>query len=126
MNIPYRLDLLTITSITEETAKKPAIVFITARVHPGETPSSWVCQGIIDFLLSDDPAARVLRDSVIFKIVPMLNPDGVVRGNYRCSSLGYDLNRHWQSYVRANRIDELKRVVHYQISTPRLLPRKSC
>jgi len=27
----------------------------------------------------------------------MLNPDGVIYGNYRCSLLGYDLNRHWKS-----------------------------
>ena len=25
----------------------------------------------------------------------MLNPDGVIYGNYRCSLLGYDLNRKW-------------------------------
>ena len=25
----------------------------------------------------------------------MLNPDGVINGNYRCSLLGYDLNRVW-------------------------------
>ena len=28
-------------------------------------------------------------------IVPMLNPDGVYLGNYRCSLMGFDLNRHW-------------------------------
>lgn len=39
--------------------------------------------------------AKVLRDYVIFKIVPMLNPDGVVLGNYRSSLMGFDLNRHW-------------------------------
>ena len=27
--------------------------------------------------------------------VPMLNPDGVYLGNYRCSLMGFDLNRHW-------------------------------
>ncbi|XP_069837683.1 cytosolic carboxypeptidase 6-like [Dendropsophus ebraccatus] len=26
----------------------------------------------------------------------MLNPDGVYLGNYRCSLMGFDLNRHWQ------------------------------
>ena len=31
----------------------------------------------------------------MFKIVPMLNPDGVIHGNYRCSLLGVDLNRRW-------------------------------
>uniref|UniRef100_A0A8D0GWM9 AGBL carboxypeptidase 4 n=1 Tax=Sphenodon punctatus TaxID=8508 RepID=A0A8D0GWM9_SPHPU len=71
------------------------VVFITARVHPGETPSSFVCQGIIDFLVSSHPVAKVLRDHLVFKIVPMLNPDGVYLGNYRCSLMGFDLNRHW-------------------------------
>uniref|UniRef100_A0A674IUJ6 Peptidase M14 domain-containing protein n=1 Tax=Terrapene triunguis TaxID=2587831 RepID=A0A674IUJ6_9SAUR len=71
------------------------VVFITARVHPGETPSSFVCQGIIDFLVSQHPIAKVLRDHLVFKIAPMLNPDGVYLGNYRCSLMGFDLNRHW-------------------------------
>lgn len=39
--------------------------------------------GFIDFLVSQHPTAQVLRDHVIFKIVPMLNPDGVYLGNYR-------------------------------------------
>uniref|UniRef100_A0A7M4FPT7 AGBL carboxypeptidase 4 n=1 Tax=Crocodylus porosus TaxID=8502 RepID=A0A7M4FPT7_CROPO len=68
------------------------VVFITARVHPGETPSSFVCQGIIDFLVSQHPVAKVLRDHLVFKIAPMLNPDGVYLGNYR---YGFgDLKRH--------------------------------
>ncbi|GAA6079849.1 cytosolic carboxypeptidase 6, partial [Tachysurus ichikawai] len=37
----------------------------------------------IDFLVSQHPVAQVLRDHVVFKIVPMLNPDGVYLGNYR-------------------------------------------
>jgi murein tripeptide amidase MpaA len=27
----------------------------------------------------------------------MLNPDGVIVGNYRCSLTGLDLNRQWQN-----------------------------
>ena len=69
---------------------------ITARVHPGETPSSYVCQGFIEFLVSPHPVAKILRENVIFKIIPMLNPDGVYLGNYRCSLMGFDLNRVWQ------------------------------
>lgn len=70
-------------------------VVITARVHPGEAQSSFIVQGLIEFLLSNDPVAVKLRDQYVFKIIPMLNPDGVVYGNYRCSLLGFDLNRRW-------------------------------
>ena len=50
-------------------------------------------EGVIDFLMSKEPDAVALRDKYVFKIVPMLNPDGVITGNYRCSLGGYDLNR---------------------------------
>ncbi len=49
----------------------------------------------MEFLLGDSDEARVLRDLYIFKIVPMLNPDGVVVGNARVSLSGRDLNRQW-------------------------------
>lgn len=31
----------------------------------------------------------------MFKIIPMLNVDGVINGNYRCNLFGADLNRQW-------------------------------
>lgn len=63
------------------------------RVHPGETNASWMMKGVLDCLVSDNPQAAALRDKFVFKIVPMLNPDGVIVGNYRCSLAGGDLNR---------------------------------
>ncbi|XP_043916833.1 cytosolic carboxypeptidase 1 [Protopterus annectens] len=71
-------------------------IFLTSRVHPGETNSSWVMKGSLEFLISNSPLAQSLRESFIFKIVPMLNPDGVINGNHRCSLSGEDLNRQWQ------------------------------
>jgi len=52
---------------------------------------------MIEFLLSNDPEAHDLRNNFVFKIVPMLNPDGVIYGNYRSSLLGVDLNRRWKN-----------------------------
>ena len=75
--------------------KKKKAVIITGRVHPGESNSSFIVEGIIKFLTSNHREAKILRQNYIFKIIPMLNPDGVVYGNYRSSLLGVDLNRRW-------------------------------
>ena len=50
--------------------------------------------GLLEYLLSKE--AEVLRKHFVIRIVPMLNPDGVGFGNYRCSVLGVDLNRKWE------------------------------
>lgn len=55
-------------------------VFLSARVHPGETNASWVMKGTLEYLMSNNPSAQCLRESYIFKIIPMLNPDGVING----------------------------------------------
>lgn len=53
-------------------------------------------KGIIDFLSDPDSGEAVLlRRNFVFKLIPMVNPDGVIMGNYRCSIVGIDLNRVW-------------------------------
>ena len=87
--------LLTITesNASEEELQQRKGVILTARVHPGETNSSWMMQGAVEFLTSDHPSAKEIRKLCVIKIVPMLNPDGVIVGNYRCSLAKADLNR---------------------------------
>ena len=70
-------------------------IVISSRVHPGETGASYMMKGVIDYLLGPSVGAKMLRDSYIFKIVPMINIDGVVNGHTRCNLYGYDLNRCW-------------------------------
>jgi hypothetical protein len=57
--------------------------------------ASHIIEYIIDFLLGNTSTAKFLRDNFVFKIVPMLNIDGVIVGNYRCNLSGADLNRQW-------------------------------
>ena len=70
-------------------------VCLTARVHPGESISSVILEGVVEYLLGDSQTAQALRGAFVFEVVPMLNPDGVKCGNYRCSPEGVDLNRVW-------------------------------
>ncbi|CAL8068339.1 unnamed protein product [Calicophoron daubneyi] len=87
--------LLTVTDPSEPINGKYAAV-LTARVHPGESNSSWVMLGLVRFLTSNTAEAKELRKRFVFLLVPMLNPDGVIIGNYRCSLTGRDLNRNYR------------------------------
>ncbi|KEP61169.1 UNVERIFIED_CONTAM: flagellar/basal body protein [Hammondia hammondi] len=73
------------------------VLFLSARVHPGESSASWVLQGLLAFLLAPaEPRATLLREAFRIFVVPMLNVDGVVHGNSRCALCGQDLNRVWR------------------------------
>ncbi|KAJ3113758.1 Cytosolic carboxypeptidase 2 [Phlyctochytrium bullatum] len=93
-----QVDMVSITSLAtrpEDLMGRKAIV-VSARIHPGETNSSYMMRGLLLFLTSERKEAKELRDRFVIKAVPMLNPDGVIIGNYRCNVRGFDLNRHWR------------------------------
>ena len=46
----------------------------------GETNTSWIMHGLLDFLTGPSQEAQVARSKYIFKIIPMLNVDGVING----------------------------------------------
>ncbi|XP_032977829.1 cytosolic carboxypeptidase 2 isoform X2 [Rhinolophus ferrumequinum] len=98
-NTVYLLTITNPSQTPQEAAAKKAVV-LSARVHPGESNGSWVMKGFLDFILSNSPDAELLRDIFVFKVIPMLNPDGVIVGNYRCSLAGRDLNRHYKTILK--------------------------
>eukprot|EP00953_Heterococcus_sp_UTEX-ZZ885_P012636 7239-Heterococcus_DN1.PRE.1 len=118
-----QLPLCSYTAATSDTAALGAAegrhcVILSARVHPGETPASWMMRGMLDFLTGPTQEARLLRSLFVFRIVPMLNPDGVARGNNRCSLAGVDLNRQWRrpNKVLHPTVHQLKQVIKQEQS----------
>lgn len=73
------------------------LVWLHARTHPAETGSSFVLEGLISTLLSNDPLAQSLRENYEFHIVPMHNVDGIVKGNYRTTPSSKNLEAEWRT-----------------------------
>jgi Zinc carboxypeptidase len=92
MELP--IDLLTISDFNVADTNKKRI-WLQARTHPAETSSSFLLEGLINFLLSDQMSAKKIRENFIYHIIPMHNPDGVVAGNYRTNIDSVDLERNW-------------------------------
>lgn len=67
--------------------------------HAGEPLGNIGLEGMLDFLLSDAPAAQELRAVAEFYVYPMVNPDGRNAGYYRSSpeNPSKDTNRFWHN-----------------------------
>lgn len=89
----HPIDVITITDRSPASNKRRA--WVQAREHPGEPQGSWVADGMVRFLLSNDEAARAVRSAYIMHVAPMLNVDGVTRGNYRFNAHGENVDVGW-------------------------------
>ncbi|MBZ0201140.1 MAG: T9SS type A sorting domain-containing protein [Ignavibacteriaceae bacterium] len=71
-------------------------IWIHARTHPGETPSSWHFDGLVETLLSDDDVISFYRQKLVFHLIPFVNPEGVYYGRSRTNFNYVDLEQQWQ------------------------------
>lgn len=102
------LHLVTITDPQVPDAQKSHL-WIMARQHAWESGTSYVAEGAMRFLVSDDPQAQELRRQAVFSIIPMVDVDGSGAGKVRFNANGYDVNRHWDE-VDLRHGDFLKRM----------------
>ena len=70
-------------------------VWIHARTHPGETPSSFHFDGIVQRLLSSDDVIAFYRKKIVYHLIPFTNPDGVYYGRSRTNYDGVDVESNW-------------------------------
>jgi len=88
------LHLVTVTNFAKPDAGKK-IIWMQARQHAWEAGTSFLLEGALRFVASDDLEAQKLRDENVFLFVPLINPDSVVRGEVRFNANGFDPNRQW-------------------------------
>ncbi|MBQ2148493.1 MAG: hypothetical protein II435_00935 [Bacteroidales bacterium] len=81
------LQLLHITDPTVP-AEKKARIWIHGRIHPSESPGSYLVDGLVESLTGDTPQARALRQQLDAYILPFANPDGVANGLSRSNAIG--------------------------------------
>ena len=72
------------------------MIVIIGRVHPSEAAGSHIVNGLIKSITNNSSESKWLRSKTIFKVIPMLNPDGVIAGNTRTGFSGKDLNRQYK------------------------------
>jgi len=64
-------------------------LYLIARQHSGETPGSWVLDGLLEQF------SRTKKNPYMIWSVPLANIDGVISGDYGKDNYPYDLNRAW-------------------------------
>lgn len=70
-------------------------IWINARQHAWEVGSSWVCKGLIEWFVSNDPRAIQVRQAADMTVVPIMDVDSVAIGAGGKNQLPHDHNRDW-------------------------------
>ncbi len=81
--------------IAGSTDPKPFGIWIDARQHAWESGSSWVAQGLVEWLISADEPAVWLREHAEIVVVPIMDVDNVETGNGGKEADPRDHNRDW-------------------------------
>jgi Predicted carboxypeptidase len=81
------LQLLHITDPSVPEGEK-ARIWVHGRIHPSETPASYLVDGLVEYLTSDTPEGRSLRRQIDAYVLPFAHPDGVADGLSRSNARG--------------------------------------
>ncbi|QDT02309.1 Zinc carboxypeptidase [Rubripirellula lacrimiformis] len=79
-------------------ADRPDYVFIVARQHPPEVSGAIGMMHFVETIADASPLSEQFRSRYCAAVVPMVNPDGVAQGHWRCNANGVDLNRDWAHF----------------------------
>jgi len=104
--------MLTVTDKSIPDSEKKS-VWLQFRVHGDEMEQSYIFEGLVDYLLSDDSLsiAPQALEKIVFKLIPAINPDGIVN-NTRRNVNDVDMNRIWVDSTNHETEEPEVRLVH--------------
>lgn len=76
------------------------LVVLLARQHPPEKTGARAFDSFAARVFARTQAGRAVQKRFAILVVPVLNPDGIARGNWRGNSAGADLNRDWGPFAQ--------------------------
>jgi hypothetical protein len=139
---PLQLIQIPAKDSLDQLRTKPCVL-IYAREHPDEQDCSWVAQGAVQFLISDDSRAELIRKQLSFLVIPLLDPDGAAAatheniistftsGRETPESLAY--SAFFRSWVDQNKRLDLILALHnpapvagFHIACPMMEPSNEC
>jgi hypothetical protein len=97
------------------------LIWVIGRNHAMESHSSYVMDGLIEFLASSDIKAEGLRKKAIIYVVPMMDVDMVEVGGTGKDQTPVDFNRDWDSPSHWNAVNAVKNEI---VQTAMLNPLK--
>ncbi len=84
----------------DSNAESKEVLFLVGRQHPPEISGAFAFFGFTETILGDSDLARQFRARYRVIAIPLLNPDGVVGGNWRHNLGDVDLNRDWGPFTQ--------------------------
>ncbi len=86
-------------TLADPTGGQRETVLLIGRQHPPEVTGALAMFPFMETLMGDSDLAKAYRARFETIAVPLLNPDGVVRGHWRHNTGGVDLNRDWGPFT---------------------------
>jgi hypothetical protein len=96
------------------------VVWVQARQHAWETGASWVGRGFLEWVSSDTPAARTLREQVELFFIPIMDVDNVAIGAGGKDAEPRDHNRDWSDQPLYPEVKAAKQRITALIDSGRL------
>jgi hypothetical protein len=84
----------------DSNAAASEILFIVGRQHPAEVSGIYAFFAFAETVFGDSDLARTFRERFRIVAIPLMNPDGVISGNWRHNLNGVDLNRDWGPFTQ--------------------------